>query len=203
MFAFCVEQFPFHHVGGTTVKMDRRDFLKKAGLGSIALGSLPVLAGTLTRPVWAANQVNFRFISVSQASTVVKDRVNISGDGKVTPAGVVGGGSFNIFDTSTPVPRMLVLFGTWKAKNLISFGLIGKYGALAAGVLEIGIDLIPVEGPVTPATLRIACSIVAGGLDAGEPEGATLTIPGAPFGPFTPIDGSALSIFTTGVEERN
>lgn len=185
--------------------MDRREFLKKAGLGSIALGSLPVLAGTLARPVWAANQINFRFLSVSQANTIlgVQHRVNISGDGKITPAQLAGGGSFNHFDNASSVPKTLLAFGTWKAKHLISFGLIGDYGALAAGLLEMGIDLIPVGGPVTPATLKVVCNIGAAGLKTGEEEGATLTIPGAPFGPFAPVANSALSLFTTGVEERN
>ena len=184
--------------------MDRRKFLKKAGLGSIAVGSLPVLAGTLARPVWAANQTNFRFLSVSQAETTgtVQPRVNISGDGKITPGEVVGGGSFNLFDNTPPtVPKPLLAFGTWKAKDLISFRLIGTYGALAAGILKMEIDLIPVSGLgglVTPATVRAVCNIGAAGLSTGEEEGATLTIPGAAFGPFTPVAGSALSIFTTG-----
>lgn len=84
------------------MKMDRRKFLKEAGLGSIALGSLPVLAGTLARPVWAADETNFRFLSVSQAKTIggVQHRVSISGDGKITSEEVVGGGSFNHFDNA-------------------------------------------------------------------------------------------------------
>ncbi len=185
--------------------MDRRKFLEKAGLGSIALGSIPVLAGTLARPVWAADQTNFRFLSVSQAKTIggVQHRVNISGDGKVTPEEVVGGGSFNHFDNASTVPKTLLAFGTWKAKHLVSFHLIGTYGALAAGILEMEIHLIPVGGLVTPATVRVACSIGAAGLDAGEAEGATLTIPGAPFGPFFPVANAALSIFTTGEEHRD
>ncbi len=188
------------------MKMDRRKFLEKAGLGSIALGSLPVLAGTLARPIWAADQTNFRFLSVSQANTIggVQHRVNINGDGKITSGQVVGGGSFNHFNNApTTVPKPLLAFGTWKAKQLVSFRLIGVYGALAAGVLEMEIDLIPNGGPVTPAKVKVVCNIGSAGLDTGEKEGATLTIPGAPFGPFAPVANAALSIFTIGEEHRD
>jgi hypothetical protein len=187
------------------MKMARRELLKTAGLGSIALGSLATLADALARPVWADDRVNFRFLSISQAKTIggVQHRVNISGDGKITAEEVVGGGSFNHFNNASPVPKTLLAFGSWKVKDLISFGLIGKYGALAAGVLEVKIHLIPVGGSVTPATLRVVCNIGAAGLSTGEEEGATLSIPGTPFGPFAPVADSALSIFTTGVEERD
>lgn len=56
---------------------------------------------------------------------------------------------------------------------------------------------------MTPATVRVVCNIGAAGLSTGEEEGATLTIPGAPFGPFVPVANSALSIFTTGEEHRD
>lgn len=186
------------------MKMDRRVFLTKAGLGSIALTAIPALVNTLAAPVRAGNPTNFRFLSVSQANTIsgVQHRVNISGDGEVNPAFAIGNGSFNHFDGASPVPKTLLAFGTWKAKQLISFNLIGTYGALAAGILEMQIDLLPVGGAVTTATLKVVCNIGAAGLSTGQDEGATLTIPGTPFGPFAPVDGSALSIFTTGVEER-
>jgi hypothetical protein len=34
------------------------------------------------------------------------------------------------------------------------------------------------------------------GLDTGRPEGFTLTVPGAPFGPFVPIE-AGITVFTT------
>jgi hypothetical protein len=184
----------------------RREFLRKAGLGSVALASLPALVNTVVAPAWAADQTNFRFVSVSQANTIggVQHRVNISGDGEISPGQVIGDGSFNHFNNASPVPKTLLAFGTWKTKRLISFNKIGTYGALAAGVLEMEIHLIPVfpvGTPVTTAMLKVVCNIGSGGLFTGQDEGATLTIPGAPFGSFTPID--ALSVFTTGVEERN
>ncbi len=183
--------------------IDRREFLRKAGLGSIALASLPTLVNTLGAPAWAADQTNFRFVSVSQASTIggVQHRVNISGDGEIRPGQVIGDGSFNHFNNLSSPPKTLLAFGTWKTKRLISFDKIGTWGALAAGVLKMEIHLIPVGGPVTTATLEVVCNLPAGKLDTGLDEGATLTIPGAPFGSFTPVAGA--SIFTTGVEERD
>jgi hypothetical protein len=197
------------------MKMARREFLEKAGLGTIVLGSLPILANAFPTPARASEQaiehVGFRFVSVSQGNTTangVQHRVNISGDGEVTPAvspvEVAGNGSFDHFDNATAVPKHLLAFGTWKARSLVSFTLIGTYGALASAILEMNIDLIPAEGPVTPAALKVVCNIGAAGFNTGQSEGAFLTIPSAPLvGTFKPLEGLAISIFTTGVEERD
>src|ERR687888_114251 len=96
--------------------MNRRELLKKAGRGTIALASLPTLAQALASPTWAGGQqsqrgdpqreVNFHFVANSQAGTIagVSHRILMTGDGKVTPSNVVGGGSFNHFDFAPPVP---------------------------------------------------------------------------------------------------
>ncbi len=185
--------------------MNRRKFFKKAGLGSIALASLLTL--DFTTPASADdNQTNFRFVSVSAAVTIdgVAHRMIMNGNGKVTPSQVVGGGSFVHINNAPPVPKPILASGTWKAKRLLSFELIGTYGSLASGVLEMEIDLLPEGGPVTPATLEVICNIGAAGLSTGEEEGFILTIPGAPFGPFMPlVPAFGLLIFTTGNEKRD
>jgi hypothetical protein len=46
--------------------MKRREFIKKAGLSSAALASLPVATGGLTSPAWADDEEAgtwFRFVS--------------------------------------------------------------------------------------------------------------------------------------------
>ncbi len=183
--------------------MERRDFLKHAGIGSVALMSLRSLVQDLGTPAEATGQVNFHSLVNSRAPLVgaVLPQVGISADGKVTGPQVVGGGSFNIFDQNSAVPRTLLSFGTWKARRLVSFNLIGTYGAFAAGILEIELDLVPEGQPVTPATAKLVCNIGPAGLFTGQPEGVTLTIPGSTFGPFTPLTG--LTVFSTGVEERD
>ncbi len=43
-------------------RIDRRSFLKRAGLGSIALGAVPALGSGLARPVSAdGNEAGFNF----------------------------------------------------------------------------------------------------------------------------------------------
>ncbi len=49
-------------VGHGLQRMSRRRFLRKAGLGAVAVGSLPAVAGTLASPGWAdENQTHFHF----------------------------------------------------------------------------------------------------------------------------------------------
>ena len=52
------------------MKMDRREFLKKAGLGSIALGSLPTLINALATPTWAQGQRSFTFTKAPHGGEV-------------------------------------------------------------------------------------------------------------------------------------
>src|SRR2546425_688338 len=116
--------------------MNRRELLKKAGLGLIASASLLTL--DFTTPASAHdNQTNFRFMAVSRATTGTT-QIIMNGNGKVTPSQVVGGGSFVHFDPAAPgVPKPILHSGTWKAKHLVSFELIGTYGSLASGILEM------------------------------------------------------------------
>jgi hypothetical protein len=191
--------------------MNRRKFLRTAALGSAALGALPTLANSLTTPAWAGhNQTNFDFVSNSFAATIdgVVNRMLMNGNGKVTPSQVGGGGSFVHFDSApaAPIPKPILASGTWKAKQLLSFELIGTYGSVAAGIVEMEIHLV-VDFPspaVIPATLEIVCNLGIAGLVTGEEEGFILTIPDAPFGPFMPVTPPAgITIFTIGNKKRD
>jgi hypothetical protein len=175
--------------------MKRREFFKKAGAGSAALASLSGLAHLAGKPALADDHegegMGFRFVCVSQAGTLagVVHRINMNGCGTFSGASVNGGGSYNHFDNAAPVPKTLLSAGNWKAERVLSFDSVGTYGVLTAGILELNVTLLQ-QLPwraVIPATLKVACSIGAGGLDSGQLEGFTLTIPGAPFGPFQPI----------------
>lgn len=183
--------------------MERRGFLRHVGMGSVALVSLSSLVHDLRTSASATDQVNFHFVVNSRAPLLgaVLPNIGITGDGKITGPTVVGGGSFNISDTNSAVPRTLLSFGTWKAKRLVSFNLIGTYGAFAAGILEMQVDLVPEGQAVTPATLKQVCNIAAAGLFTGQDEGVTVSIPSASFGTFRPLNGN--TVFTTGVEEKD
>ena len=185
-----------------------------AKLPALALVVLLVSGNMTQTSVASASEggspVGFRFVSNSRTATVgeVRYLAQFNGNGKITPSNVLGGGRFNLVIDTSPVPKTIVASGTWKAKSLRSFTLIGTYGALAAGILEMNVDLVPDRGPKVEATLRLVCDLAAAGLDAGEEEGFVLDIPGTPFSqggtfgpfePYHPVPGgptNGLSIFT-------
>jgi len=132
----------------------------------------------------------------------------MNGTGMVTPLQVVAAGSFVHINNAAalPTPKPILGSGTWKAKRLLAFELIGTYGSLAAGEVEMKIHLVRdfPSSAVIPATLRMVCNLAPAGLVTGEEEGFTLTIPGAPFGPFQPTTPpSGLTIFAASVEQRD
>jgi len=190
-------------------------------LSALALVVLLVSSDTTTSLVTPASAANpragFRLVSNSRTATVagVRYLAQFNGNGKITHSKVVGGGRFNIIIDTSPVPKTIVASGTWKAKSLRSFSLIGTYGALAAGILEMNVDLVPDQGPAVEATLRIVCDLAAAGLDAGEEEGFVLDIPGTqfslggtfgPFEPYHPVPGgptNGLSVFYPLKEDRD
>ncbi len=196
--------------------MKRRDFFRQAGFGSAALVSLPGLAHAFTGRAGDADddgrRAGFFFTVNSQAGTVggVSHRLQICGSGAFDLAEAEGGGSYNHIDFASVVPKTILSGGTWEAGEVLSFNPIGAYGTLAAGILNMRIRLhqeIPSRALI-PATLKIACSIAAAGFDAGELEGVTVTIPGAPFGPFEPFfqaDSvtSGVTTFTTSARARD
>lgn len=194
--------------------MNRRQFFKSLGIGSVLLTALTTL---VTSASAASPPMGFRFVSNSRTATVggVRYLAQFNGNGKITDSNVEGGGNFNIVIDTSPVPKKIVASGTWKAKRLMSFKLIGTYGSIAAGILEMKVDLVPSEGPVVEATLRVVCDLAAAGLDSGEEEGFVLDIPGTqftvggtfgPFEPFHPVVGGptqGLSVFNLLKEDED
>lgn len=172
--------------------MDRREFLRSAGIGSLALAGVPVLQGVARA---AGSQTNFHFVCVSQISGT-SDQVAISGDGMIGPATAVGDGAFAHFQAVGSPPFPIVGTGSWRARSLESFDVVGQYGVLVSGIAEMGIDLVT-EGGVVPATLEIVCNIGPGGLGTGEPEGIFLTVDDATFEPTL-----GLTVFTAVNERR-
>lgn len=194
----------------TVDPLRRREFLKRASLGSLAMATLPGLTGMLAAPAkagsaaaaGAGNMTNWIVAAIENAQTVggVAHRILFEGHGFVTPGEVAGQGSFVHIDNATPVPRNILASGTWKARNLTSSSVIGTYGSLAAGIIQMQIDLVedlPAPAVVSGVTLRLVCNIPAAGLFTGEDEGFVLTIPGSDFGSFTTpvvVGGTVYSI---------
>jgi hypothetical protein len=180
--------------------MNRREFLKKAGAGSAAIGSLSALEVMSSTPAWAVSPGSHGFFfQVVSHSTTSSDLVVISGCGRIAN-GVKGGGSFTHFVPAAAPPFPIVATGHWRAKELESFEPIGSYGELVAGIAEMPI-VVDITAPFTDqteATLEIVCNIGPAGLMTGEEEGVTLSVPeaGLTFVPSSPPMG--LTIFTMG-----
>ncbi|MGH2358162.1 MAG: hypothetical protein ACRDGJ_09145 [Candidatus Limnocylindria bacterium] len=187
--------------------MKRREFLKQAGQGTVALASAPALAHMLSRVALAqGGTTNYHFLAFSSAGVVagVDHRIAAVGDGLVTPGGVTGGGAFVHFDNLPPAPKPILGTGSWKAKRLLSFQQFGTWGALSTGVLEMEITLVPVSGAPIDAMLNITCNLGPANLFVTPPaaEGYTLTIPG--FLTFTPlVPALGLTVFTVVNENRD
>jgi hypothetical protein len=181
------------------MRIDRREFLRKAGLGSLALASLPKLADTLASPAWAQGQASVDFYAASAAGPAgtpvsPQHRILMGGQCRFDPragAEVAGGGTYThfLFPGGNPppggTPLSIVASGVWKSRLLVSYKEIGMWGFSAAGVFEMVIDLFretPSKAVIRGARLKYVCNIGPAGLvNPGEPEGYTLSIPGTDF----------------------
>lgn len=208
--------------------MNRREWLKSAGLGSLSLASLPTVIATRATRAWAASgPMNFHFSATSFIPGEI-DRLVIAGTGRFTAAHVEGQGSFAHYDGSKEGPNNIRFnfTGTWKATRLVSFDLLGTYGTdaagnntLAAGKLVMEIDLVRPGSPSrVPSLLTLVSNLAPADFmpDTGEPDGVTLLAPNIPAGflfvpvkfqsvPFVPPEGEAFVpvVFSTLVETRH
>jgi len=182
--------------------MNRRGFLRKAGLGAIALGSVPVFAETFATRAFADEETTtgFIFAAVSLGPVVdgVAHTVVMDGAGTITPSNVEGGGAFDHLNNAATAgfPRPFFAQGTWKAKRLASFDVFGKYGLFTAAVLTMEVELTR-ELPsrlVMPAKLEIVCNVPFVPIMTGKPEGFTLTVDGLTFHP----SGMGITLFPPG-----
>jgi hypothetical protein len=187
--------------------MERQEFLKRAGVGSVVLGSFPAFAG----PAWAHDgdedddRRGFVFQALSgQAATLTGgEAIVMSGFGSFRESRATGGGEFVHFDGRLIPSPAFIATGSWKARQVLSFTEIGTWGVGVAGILELAIKLRPCDGKRFDALLKIICNIGPAGLVTSpfQQEGFTLTVPGlTPFAPFTPNIG--LTFFTRDCPEE-
>ena len=170
----------------------RRNFLKAAGLGSIAAASLPALLPSLNAKVRSSNNGHriFTFVSFSQApptSTKVLPRIGMDGAGTFDPdAGwVKGGGNFNLFDQAKPSPKPLLAAGFWEATAFVSYDTkgLGFFGFIQPAILTVLADF---PGIGSGLTLQLICNVGAVPLLTGEDEGWKLLDTPA-YGSFVPL----------------
>ena len=168
-------------------RTSRREFLKKAGIGSAALAALPALGELLATPVLASNQVGFSLTSASKLGT---ERVILAGDGLMTESEATGGGTFVHFSATD---LSIIATGIWKAKRLNSFTTVGTpFGLATSGIADMDIDLIPANNERVEGRLQIFCDLP--GRSTGEDEGFKLTVHGNTF----TQAGVGASLFTFG-----
>src|SRR5712692_8155205 len=148
--------------------MKRRDFFKKAAVGSAALASLPALAQrALARTARGEDDergTNFHFDCQVKGPLAgrVQHFLAMAGCGSFNDEEVEGGGGFLHIDFNSPVPKTIFASGSWKARRLLSFQPFGDpYGIFQAGIAHLEIDLVRVVPSrlVVPASLRIVCNI--------------------------------------------
>ncbi len=192
------------------MKVNRREFMRTVGTSSIAIASMPALLDMFKRPALAQAERGFMFLAVS-ATGAPQHGIAMGGAGQFDPskgagATVTGGGSFVHWQPAGSPPFPLVGSGTWKARLLTSYRELGTYAGVAAGVGEFVIDIQRIRpSPATfrGAVLRVFCNLGFAGLQTGEIEGYTLSIPGTDFsaggtpGPFRqiPPSGTGVTIY--------
>lgn len=165
--------------------MDRRTFIKTAGVGSLGAAALPLLAGVEDVLAASDNQHVFVFVAFSQAPTTggVAPRIGMQGAGTFDPHAqwVKGGGSYVLFDQNAAKPKPLIASGTWEPTAFVSYDTkaLDHYGTIQPGILTMTAD---VGGLGTGLTLALICNVGAVPLLTGEDEGWTLA--GTKYGKF-------------------
>lgn len=107
---------------------DRREFVKKAGVGSLALASIPLLASAAEADE-RRRGLNYRWMSISR-NPDQSEQIVMNGDGLVNRRRVTGGGNFIHMELGGPPPLPLLGTGTWRARKLVSLDIIGTFGTL-------------------------------------------------------------------------
>ncbi len=183
-----------------TPGINRRRFLKTAGLGSMALAASQGLGHLLATPVMADGdkRTGFQFVSMSDGGVDadgVHHRIFMTGAGKFNDRQAVGGGFFSHLNAAAAsVADELLASGAWKAGRVLSFTPTddprNPYGFNLSAVLELSARLFPEGGPHggIPAVLTVVCNIptVEGPIFTGFPEGFFLDIDdGVSFAPIS------------------
>src|SRR5260370_21742283 len=134
----------------------RRNFLKAAGLGSLAAASVPALLLSPNAQAQNGHRI-YVFVSFSQApltSSGVLPRIGMQGCGTFDPdAGwVKGGGSFVLFDQNHTVPKPLIASGVWEPTGFVSYDTkgLGSYGHIQPAILTVLADVEGIGSGLTP-----------------------------------------------------
>ncbi|MGH2767148.1 MAG: twin-arginine translocation signal domain-containing protein [Actinomycetota bacterium] len=170
--------------------MDRREFLKRAGIGSIGLGTLAVTPAALAGFRKGDGHQHFSLVALSStsASEATNHVMILEGAGsfkaKTGHVNRTGGGNFvHVEDFPSPGSGPLAS-GKWNPTSFVSYDAgppFGDYGRIRASILVVKVVLRPDAGGSLAGTLQIACNVGFADIQTGEPEGFKLSVPGFNF----------------------
>ncbi len=168
--------------------LSRRDFLKNAGLSSLAMAAAPMISlRQAAADLGGGNNLKgFHFVCMSDAGIDdqgVHHRVLATGSGWFNDTTAVGGGYFLHFNNATLPPNVQFLdTGTWRAGRVLHFEQVDNpknpFGFNLAGILEMRARLYRAGGPAAGigASLQVVCNIPLIGAFTGLPEGYYLAL---------------------------
>jgi hypothetical protein len=180
--------------------MDRKQFLERAGIGSLGLGALAVTPTALAGYRKGDGHQHFSLVSLSGTSAVEAGFDNVlllegaaSFKAKTGQVDREGGGNFNDirFAPAFPMGQQLLASGTWEPTGFVSYDRRGlpDYGRVRPSVIVVTVVLKPDAGGSFEGTLLVACNVGFAGLLTGEPEGFKLNLPGLGLNFDTPLVG--------------
>lgn len=173
--------------------LSRRSLLKGAGIGSLALAGLPTIGSIAARPAYAGDLYGFHLVTVSTPGGLPigpgVDLLVVAGGGQIHgTTSISGSGHFVHLRAPNPVapPFEVVAYGTWQAKELLDFNVIGAGLGFAAGTVDVTLEVtVAGTGDVLTLSSKLVCNLDAAGLVTGLKEG--LYVPGTPVGDFEPL----------------
>jgi len=174
--------------------MDRREFVKRAGVGSIGLGALAVTPAALAEYRKGGDHQHYSFVALSttSAAEATNHAMVLEGAGsfKAKVGHADGGGNFvhvENFPTGLPGP---LASGKWDVTGFTSYTEgFGDYGRVRPSILVVTVVLRPDAGGSWEGTLLVACNIGFAPILTGQPEGFKLNLPAAGFNFDTPLTG--------------
>jgi hypothetical protein len=179
--------------------MDRRQFVKHAGIGTLGLGALAASPVAVAGYRKGDGHQHFSLVSLSgtSAAEVESDNVMLlegaaSFKAKTGQVDREGGGNFNHirFTPAFPAGQQLLASGTWEPTGFVSYtSTLPDYGRVRPSIVVVTVALHPDGGGSFEGTLLVACNVGFAGLLTGQPEGFKLNLPGRGLNFDTPLVG--------------
>ena len=168
--------------------MDRRQFVKHAGIGTLGLGALATSPVALAGYRKGDGHQHFSLVSLSGTSAAEAGSDNVmllegaaSFKAKTGQVDREGGGNFAHirFTPAFPMGQELLASGTWEPTGFVSYtSTLPDYGRVRPSVIVVTVVLSPDGGGSFEGTLLVACNVGFAGLLTGQPEGFKLNLPG-------------------------